>query len=326
MLTAPASSGRATTTRPGYRTLVIGCGFIGSHLVRELVATNRAPVVLTRSLPTEEVATMIDTEDLHIGDAGDPRVLETALNGIGRVIFSAGGLLPAASEQAPERHAELTFGPVRALLAALRTRPGVTLTYLSSGGTVYGEPERLPVGEDEPKRPLAFYGKVHLACEREIARHRRVHGLAARILRCSTVYGEHQRPERGQGAVVTFLRRIERGEPIELYGDGAAIRDYVYAGDVARALTALLDRGDGPAILNVGAGRGTSLNELRRLIESQVGLPARVSSCPQRAFEVRGIVLDTSLLRGLIDFDPTPLEEGIARTHAWLTEPVSRAA
>ena len=326
MLNAPGLSGRATTARQGRRTLVIGCGFIGSHVVRELVATNRQPVVLTRSLPTDEVVAMIGAEDLHIGDAADPRVLETALNGIGRVVFSAGGLLPAASEQAPRRHAELTLGPVRALLDALRTRPGVTLTYLSSGGTVYGEPERLPVGEDQPTRPLAFYGKLHLACEREIARHRRDDGLAARILRCSTVYGEHQRPERGQGAIVTFLRRIERGEPIELYGDGAAIRDYVYAGDVARALTALLDCEDGPAILNLGAGRGTSLNELKRLIESQVGQPARVTSYPQRGFEVRAIVLDTSLLRSLIDFDPMPLEEGIARTHAWLTASVPRAA
>jgi len=270
---------------------------------------------------------MIDGEDLNIGDAGDPRNLETALSGdIRRVVFSAGGLQPAPSEREPERNAELMLGSLRALLAALRTRPKVTLTYLSSGGTVYGEPERLPVGEDQPTRPLASYARVHLACEGEIARHRRDHGLAARILRCSTVYGEHQRPERGQGAVVTFLRRIARGEPIDLYGDGAAIRDYIYAGDVARALTALLDRDEGPWTLNVGAERGTSLIELKRLIESQVGRRARVTSYPRRAFEVRRIVLATSRLRNFIDFGATPLEEGIARTHAWLTALVRRAA
>jgi len=280
------------------RPLLIGCGFIGSHVVAELAGRGRTPVVLTRSRPAEEIASAIGPGDLHLGDASDSGNLERALEGIGHVVYCAGGLLPAASEKEPERDEELTLAPLRAVLGALRSRPETKLTYVSSGGTVYGEPEEVPVPETAPTRPE--------------------HGLQARVLRCATVYGEQQTPDRGQGAVVTFLHRIEHGLPIDLYGGGATVRDYVYAGDVARALVALMDRDEGPAVLNVGSGEGTSLLELLRLVEAQVGRPAEVRSHPERGFDVHRIVLDTSRLRGLVELEPTPLDTGIARTHAWL--------
>lgn len=309
-----ASSERAN------RPLVIGCGFIGSHVVAELAGAGRPPVVLTRSRPAEDVLAAIAPSDLHLGDAGDAPVLERVLDGIEHVVYCAGGLLPVASEEDPERDRELTLAPLRAVLAALRARPEAKLTYISSGGTVYGEPERVPVGETAPTRPFGSYGKLHVACEEEISRERAEHGLRARILRCSTVYGEHQSPDRGQGAVVTFLHRIEHGLPIDLYGGGATVRDYVYAGDVARVLVALLDRDEETPVLNVGSGEGTSLLELLRLVEAEVGRVAEVRSHPERGFDVHRIVLDTSRLNGLVDFRATPLAAGIARTQAWLRE------
>jgi UDP-glucose 4-epimerase len=301
------------------RVLVIGCGFIGSNIVEELVAAGQPPVVLTRSPPDPEVAAKITAGDLIEGNAADPEVVARALEDAGHVIFSAGGLLPAASEEDPDRDAELTLGPVRTVLAALRERPGVGLTYLSSGGTVYGEPSSIPVPEDAPTEPRGAYGRLHLQCEREVLAASREHGLAARILRCATVYGEHQHPDRGQGAVVTFLHRIEHGEPIDLYGGGATIRDYVYAGDVARAAIALIDR-EGPAVLNVGSGEGTSLIDLLGLIERHLGREAQVRRHEERGFEVHQIVLDTALLHQTVRLEITDLPSGIARTHRWLLE------
>jgi UDP-glucose 4-epimerase len=317
-LNAP-TSGRATRGRQGPRTLVIGCGFIGSHVVAELAGQGRPPVVLTRSLPGKAVAGLVADDDLHLGDAQTPQVLEPALAGVDQVIFSAGGLLPAASEQDPELDERLTLGPVRAVLEALRSRPGVCFTYLSSGGTVYGEPERVPVDEEAPTRAFGAYGRLHLACEREIEVDRAEHGLRARILRCATVYGEHQNPDRGQGVIATFLHRIERGQPLELYGDGSMVRDYVYAGDVARATVALTDLDGGPSVVNVGAGEGTSLLEVLRMAEKQVGRSAEVIRHPQRGFDVHRIVLDTERLHQLVEVEITPLPAGIERTHHWLT-------
>lgn len=318
---APASKGRAAGGRRSTRVLVIGCGFIGSHVVARLAAQDRSPVVLTRSRPTEgTIAAAIEPGDLRIGDASSATELEAALDGVGHVVYTAGGLLPAASEEDPERDRELTLGPLRAVLAALRERPGTKLTYISSGGTVYGQPETLPVPETAPARPHGSYGKLHLACEKEIERHCAEHGLWARILRCSTVYGERQQPDRGQGAVPTFLSRIERNTTIDLYGDGSTVRDYVYAGDVADVTIDLLDREDGPRVLNLGAGEGTSLIELLRMAERQVGRPALVAEHPERGFDVHQIVLDIERLRELTGFEPTPLQTGIERTHRWLTE------
>jgi UDP-glucose 4-epimerase len=299
------------------RILVIGCGFIGSNIVEELVAAGRRPAVLTRSAPVADVAAKIGTGDLIVGDATDPETVERALDGVDHVIFSAGGLLPAASEQDPELDARLTLGPVRTVLERLRERPGVGLTYLSSGGTVYGEPATIPVPEDAPTEAFGAYGRLHLQCESEVLAASREHGLPARILRCATVYGEHQYPDRGQGAVVTFLHRIERGERIDLYGGGASIRDYVYVGDVARAAIALVEAG-GPAVINVGSGEGTSLVELLRMIEAQVGREAQVVQHEPRGFEVHQIVLDTTLLHQTVELETTGLAAGIARTHRWL--------
>jgi UDP-glucose 4-epimerase len=316
---APDRNGRGEVGGGRKRTLVVGCGFIGSHIVSELAAAGRPPIVFTRSRPADEVAAAIAPGDLHIGDAAEPAALARAVGeDVAEVVYAAGGLLPAAAEQDPERDAELTLAPLRAVLAALRERPGARLTYISSGGTVYGEPDELPVSEEAPTRPIATYGRLHLRCEEEIRGARERWGVRARILRCSTVYGEHQLPDRGQGAVTTFLHRIESGLPIELYGGGATIRDYVYAPDVGRAVVDLLSQPEGPEVLNVGSGEGTSLLELLRLVEAELGRSGEVIAHDERRFDVHRIVLDVGRLRRLVDFRPTPLPEGIARTHAWL--------
>ena len=317
---APTRQGPTVGGGQGSRVLVIGCGFIGTHIVGGLVTAGRPPVVLTRSRPTAPVISALSSADLHIGNARDPEVLDRVLEGVGDVVFSAGGLLPAASEKDPELDRQLTLEPVRAVLEALRSRPDVTLTYLSSGGTVYGEPDEVPIDEEAPTRAIGAYGQLHLACEGEVMRGRQEHGLQARILRCSTVYGEHQTPDRGQGVVATFLHRIEEGTPVDIYGDGSTIHDYIYAGDVARVVVALIDRPESPPILNVGAGTGTALIDVLRLAEKQVGRDADVVEHPARSFEVRRVVLDTSRLRSLIEFEPTTLAAGIARTHAWLRD------
>jgi UDP-glucose 4-epimerase len=306
----------------GRRTLVVGCGFIGSHIVERLVSAGRSPVVLTRSRPPEDVAALLGDGDLHLGDAASAAALESALDGVGSVVYSAGGLLPAASERDPDLDARLTLEPLNAVLEALSPRPEIELIYISSGGTVYGEPERLPIGEDHPTRPVGSYGRLHLACEEAVERRRLDRGLRTRILRCSTVYGERQQPDRGQGAVVTFLHRVERGEPVDLYGAGTTVRDYIYVDDVARACVELSGRNDVPPILNLASGEGTSLLELLRLVEDRVGRQAKIVEHRQRPFEISQVVLDPSRIRRLISFDFTPLPLGIARTHDWLTSAV----
>jgi UDP-glucose 4-epimerase len=303
----------------GSKILVLGCGFIGSNIVEELAGLSSPPRVLTRSHPPAAVAKLLRTGDLLLGDAREPELVERALEGVEHVVFSAGGLLPAASEEDPELSAELALGPVQSVLEALRSRPEISLVYLSSGGTVYGEPKEVPVSEDAPTEPLGEYGRLHVACEEAVLAHGRQHGARVRILRCSSVYGRHQHPDRGQGALVTFLNHIETRRPVELFGGGESIRDYVYAGDVAKVVGRLLETAGGEPVLNVGSGRETSLIELLRMAELEAGREAEVIQHPARGFEVGRIVLDVGRLRNLIDFDPMPLQQGVALTHRWLS-------
>ena len=313
-----ARQGGAAGFRRRGRTLVVGCGFIGSRVVTELIESGDTPTVLTRSRPRYGVDPRLPAKNLLVGNAGSRETVEEALEGIDQVVYSAGGLLPAASEREPERDTELTMAPLRTVLAALRERSDASIAYLSSGGTVYGDPEQIPVDEEEPTCPRGIYGELHVRCEQEVLREIRDHGLRARILRCSTVYGEGQQPDRGQGVIATFLGRIERNEPVELYGGGSTIRDYLYVGDLARIITALLPHDDGPAVLNVGSGEGTSLAKILSLVEAEVGKTATVIHHEERAFDVHRIVLDISRLQELVSIPGTPLAQGIHLTHRWL--------
>ncbi len=306
--------------------LVIGCGFIGSNVVAALAARGEPLAVLSRHRPAAEIVAAVGEENLILGDAAEREVVAAAVAGADRVVYCAGGLHPAASERDPELDRRLSLGPLASTLAALEGHPEAFLTYLSSGGTVYGEPARIPVRETDPTAPISAYGKLHLACEEMIAEARRNSGLRARVLRCATVYGEYQQPDRGQGAIVTFLHRIENGARIDLFGGGSTVRDYIYVGDVAQTIVETMGTDEGPDLVNVGSGEGTSLVEVLRLAEAEVGREANVSHHPERNFDVHRIVLDPGRLRALTEFEPTPLAEGIARTHRWLVAEAGKAA
>lgn len=298
----------------GRRVLVIGCGFIGERLVTELVDAGYPTVVLTRSPPDARKRERIRGADLLVGDAATEHFLSRALDGVEHVVYTAGGLLPAESNLNPELDLTLSLPPLIATLDALREREGVGLTMLSSGGTVYGRPRYLPVDEGHPTDPISSYGIVRLASEKYVAMYSERYQVPAQILRCSNVYGENQPVDRGQGTVPTFLQRVLADEPITVFGDGSIVRDYVYIGDLASVVLRLLALPSEPRLLNVGSGAGTSLNQLIQLVGDVTDKRVLVDRRDVRPFDVHEIVLDISRLRSLIDFEPTPLEDGTRRT------------
>ena len=304
---------------------MVGCGFIGSHVVAELAARGRNFTVLTRSLPPEAVTAAIEPNPLVIGDATDRASLEAALEGVSEVVYCAGGSSgPDRGEPGAEHRTDPGADREPARRAARGPRRGPHLHFLGgdrlrrarAGARARGCADRSP-GHLREAAPRLRGGDR--TCERD-------GGLNSRILRCSTLYGEHQQPDRGQGAVVTFLDHVEREKDIVIYGDGGAVRDYLYAGDVARVILDLLDLEDVPPILNVGSGVGVSLSELVEAIEREVGKQARVETRPERGFEVHRIVLDIRRLRALLDFEPLPLADGVSRTHAWLASTTGQTA
>jgi len=193
------------------------------------------------------------------------------------------------------------------------------LVFVSSGGTVYGVPRATPVAEDHPTDPISSYGIHKLAVEKYLALAHRLHGLDYRIARPANLYGPRQRLDTAQGAVAVFLDRALRGQPIQVWGDGSVVRDYVYIADAVDALLRIASFDGDQRIFNIGSGKGASLNQLVAEIEKLLGRRVKTEHGAPRGLDVPANVLDASLAERHLGWRArTPLAEGLRRTCEWL--------
>lgn len=301
-----------------------GTGLLGATIARRLLDEGCDVVVLSRHHPDERTEPLVDGARHVLGDAGDPRALADALDGATHVVHALGAPHPAASAAAPLAQFAAEVPVLLGLLEALRQRPGVGLTYLSSGGAIYGDAPILPVREDVECHPRSPYGVTKLAAERYVLMAAHVDGLDARVLRVANAYGARQRAGGGQGLVATMLRAAATGGPVHVFGNGGAVRDYVDVRDVAAAVAAL--RGaEGPPIVNVGAGVGHRIVDVLALVEEVTGTTLEIRHEPRRATDVDAVVLDVERLRGLMTWRPRSLLDGIGEAWAEVRAPATRA-
>ncbi|MDX6719414.1 MAG: UDP-glucose 4-epimerase [Solirubrobacteraceae bacterium] len=293
---------------------MIGAGFIGGHVAKGLLDAGYETTVVNRSPLSERKERLLKDARVAILDASARALLEPQLADVDHVVYCAGGLMPAESNVDPVTDAALSLPPLLHVLSLLQERPTIGLTFLSSGGTVYGPSARQFIDESHPTEPVTSYGVMKLASEKYVLMHRRMDGAPARVLRCANVYGPHQPATRSQGAVAVFIDRILRGKPVPLYGDGAIVRDFVYVGDVVDVILRALEEGEGSATLNVGSGAGASLAEVIALIERISGLRAVIEQLPARSFDVQRVVLDIARAGSELGFAPMTLEQGLRRT------------
>ena len=303
-----------------------GGGFIGSAIADRLLLEGHSLRIFERPR-VEPYRKFLDTEDVTwlTGDLMSNHDVGAAVDGVDAVIHLVSTTLPKSSNDDPIYDVQSNLVATLQMLNLMVAKGVKKIVFISSGGTVYGNPCYLPIDEKHPTEPLVSYGITKLAIEKYLLMYQRLHGIKAVILRVSNPFGDRQRIETAQGAVAAFLSKALRSMPIEIWGDGSVQRDYLYIGDVADAFARAVAY-DGPySVFNISSGKGTSLNEVIRLIEQVTGASVEKSHQAGRAFDVPVSVLDNALAARELGWSPqVSLEDGIMRTAAYMRQALTK--
>jgi UDP-glucose 4-epimerase len=284
-----------------------GAGFIGSHVVEALLARGDEVLVLD-DLSTGKRENVPEGAELREIDVRAP--LNEHFEGAEACFHLAAQVDVRAAVERPDFDADVNvLGTIRVLEAA--RAHGTQVVLASTGGAIYGEHEGKAT-EETARRPISPYGVSKLAAEEYVAAYNRLYGTRHVSLRYANVYGPRQDPKGEAGVVAIFLGAFKRGEAPRIFGDGKQTRDYVYAGDVARATLAAKGR-DG--IFNVGTGIETSVLELYGIGCRIAGVELEPEMAPARLGELERSVLDASLAEWELGWTPqVELEDGLRRT------------
>jgi UDP-glucose 4-epimerase len=306
---------------PDDRVVILGGGgFIGSHLAEELVTAGYPVRVFDKTnCYWGNLESILDRVEVCEGDFLNQVDVREALKGCRVVIHLVSTTVPSSSNDNPVYDIEANVVSTLRLLDEARAQQVERILFISSGGTVYGPARELPIAEDHPTEPLCSYAIGKLTIEKYLALYRNLHGLDYHVLRCSNPYGERQNPAAPQGAVAVFLGRVLAGQPVDIWGTGETVRDYLYVKDAVRAFRLVLEKRPPERVFNVGSGQGISINELVGEMRKVTGRDIQVRRKPGRALDVPANVLDTALIRRVAGWSPTvPLAEGLRRTWEWM--------
>jgi UDP-glucose 4-epimerase len=298
-----------------------GAGFIGSHTVDRLLAAGHRVVVLDdfrtgkRANLTQHAGS--DRLDVIACDVAHGIFAAlaplTARHGpVERIVHLAAQVSVVHSVANPLVDMQVNYGGTLHVLEYARAT-GVKKVVFASSAAVYGDATALPVGEDTPTRPVSPYGIDKLASEHALDYYAAVHGVPVTSLRFFNVYGPRQDPSSPYSGVISiFTERARAGRTLTLFGDGGQTRDFVYVGDVVRAIVAALGDGANRVVANVGTGGEITVLELARSVVQLCGGKSAIEHAPARPGEILksrarvdrlrdalGVVAETSLLDGL---------------------------
>lgn len=310
--------------------LVTGAaGFIGSTLVDGLLADGKEVVGFdsfdpfypeAEKLRNLEAASKSSSFRLVRGDIRDADLVgdllsETSFDSIVHLAALA-GVRP--SLERPSAYADVNVNGTSILLEAA-VRSGAPRFVFASSSSVYGERESGPFLEtDRVDLPISPYAATKKSAELVCHAFHSAHGLDVTCVRFFTAYGPRQRPDL---AIRRFAERMLRGEPIPIYGDGSAVRDFTYVGDVVDGLIRAVDTSLGYAILNFGAGRAISVLEMIEHLENALGTTADKAFQEPQVGDVSRTLADITAARKALGYDPrVGFEEGIELFAAWLEE------
>jgi UDP-glucose 4-epimerase len=301
-----------------------GAGFIGAGLVERLLAEG------------EEVDVIDDLSSGSLANLGPARAMADGRLSFHRLDIRHPGLADLIAGRQPEMIFHLAaqadvrvsvedpaldadiniLGSLHVCQAAVAagTRKVV---FAGSGGTLYGVPEVLPVGEGHSRRPVSPYGVAKKAVGDYLHYYREIQGLDYTVLALANVYGPRQDPHGEAGVVAIFGGKLLAGETPTIFGDGEQTRDFVFVDDVVDAFARARHGGSG-LLANIGTGTETSVNELFAVMARLTGFTDPATYAPARPGELARSALDPKLVGEELGWKPRhTLEEGLDRTLAW---------
>jgi len=193
------------------------------------------------------------------------------------------------------------------------------LIYLSSGGTVYGNQEKMPILEDTLPLPVNHYGNLKLCVENTFRTFNIQTGSVIKIVRIANPYGPGQDYLKGVGFIDAALKKALNNEKISIFGDGSVIRDYIYIDDVCKMLEQVILYSGGIDVFNIGTGIGTSQKEIISIIENLFNIIS-VEYLPARTIDVPKIVLDNSRICKLYDGECIDIRNGIYKYYSYMID------
>ena len=291
-----------------------GAGFIGSNLVPHLAGSGHEVLVLDNLSAGQDAPDVPASVKFCRGDFTDQGTLATCLDGVEAVVHLAAmsGVIDSIADPTGcfACNVEGTFR----LLEAARRAKIKHFVNASTGGAILGD-ALPPISETMAPAPLSPYGASKLATEGFCSAYFGSYGLPCASLRFSNVYGPKSAHKKS--VVAAFIKRALAGQPLVIYGDGSQQRDYLYVGDLARGIAAVIE-GRVNGTFQLGSGRPTSVLELVGALASVAGGRFNVEHEPARKGEVHSTWCDIAKARNAFGYTaPTPLAAGLRDTWNW---------
>jgi UDP-glucose 4-epimerase len=302
----------------GQRCVVLGAGgFVGTSLCRLLDSNGANVVGFGRR---SRIDTAVFPGAWVDGEFDDAHAIAQVVDSADVVFHLLGGSNPSASNRDPAAELQTSLATNLSLITtAIRARVG-KLVFVSSGGTVYGAATHFPIPEDAPTDPISAYGLGKLTIEKMLRIYSMIDGLDYTILRVANPYGPFQIPNRPQGILATIIQRALHGNPVEIWGDGTVVRDYLHVDDVCNALVRAAATNASSKVFNVGSGIGRSLNEIVASVSDVLNVNISVVYKPGRSADIPTNILDCARAEQLLGWTPqVDWAEGLRGTADWLS-------
>lgn len=306
--------------------IVGGNGFIGKNLVINLIKNNYSVTVF--DIDTKPLQTFLrNSKDVDFieGDINNTQYLIDQINDIEFVVWLIHTTVPATSMYNLEFDLQSNIPPlIRFVQSILQVGKIKKFLYLSSGGTIYGNPNiSIPINENYEKKPISSYGLTKLVAEEYLNFIFSTNNADLIILRPSNVYGRYQNLKKPQGLIGHVLKSIIKNENITIFGDGCIVRDYIHVNDLSNAIIKCLqiDNKLSPLILNIGSSLPESINDILNIIHTITKQKLNIIHKQARCFDCQYSVLSNESAKSVLNWHPNvDLTQGIADVWNWIQE------